>query len=427
MKVCLDYGREGLEVEVPDGAEVLQMAPTSGLAQIEQRLDEALRHPIGTPSLKMLARDRRNACIVISDITRPVPNATILPPVLRVLEEEGMARQDITILVGTGLHRPNEGEELIALVGEEIARNYRVVNHRARAKETLTYLGETSAGAPIWIDRIYVEADLKIATSLIEPHLMAGYSGGRKAICPGLMGVDTMRVLHGPQLMGHPKSAEGIIDGNPFHRQALEVAQKAGVDLTLNVSMNAAREVTGIFCGDLEKAHAEGVRCVEEQAAACVDAAADIVVTSSAGYPLDLTLYQAVKGLTAVLPIVKEGGTILIAARCAEGIGSPEFSELLLDTSSAESFRRQLEDPDFFVIDQWQLQELCKVLEKAQVGLFSEGIAPEHRNAVLVEVLASVEAGLQEALKRHGAAARIVVVPRGPYVLTKVRDGGGAS
>ncbi len=423
MKVRLDYGREGLEVEVPSSAQVLQMNATSGLEEVDRRLLEALQRPIGTPALKTLAQDRKNACIVIADITRPVPNSTILPPMLHILEEAGIARQDITILVGTGLHRPNEGDELIALVGEQIARDYCIVNHRARAKETLTYLGATTGGAPIWIDSIYVEADLKIATSLIEPHLMAGYSGGRKAICPGIMGVDTMRVLHGPELMGHPKSAEGIIEGNPFHRQALEVAQKAGVDFTLNVSMNASREITGIFCGDLEKAHAEGVRFVEQQASAFTDEPVDIVVTSSAGYPLDLTLYQAVKGLTAVLPIVKDGGTILIAARCAEGIGSSEFSDLLLQTASAAEFRQRLADPDFFVIDQWQLQELCKVLAKADVGLFSEGIPPQHHNDLLVEMLPSIEQGLQHAMRRHGDDARIAVVPKGPYVLTKVRGG----
>lgn len=421
MKLCLDYGCQGLEVEVPDNAQVLQMADTPGLDRVEERLEEALRHPIGTPGLCALAAGRRDACVVIADITRPVPNALILPPLLRALEEAGIPRERITILVGTGLHRPNEGEELKALVGEEIARRYRIANHRARAKETLVFLGETSCGAPIWIDRLYVEADLKIATSLIEPHLMAGYSGGRKAICPGLMGVDTMRVLHGPKLMGDPRSAEGIIEGNPFHRQALEVAQKAGVDFTLNVSMNARRQLTGIFCGDLEKAHAEGVAFVEQQASAFVEEPADIVITSSAGHPLDLTLYQAIKGLTAVLPIVREGGTLLMAARCQEGLGSREFSELLLSTPSAAAFLRQLEDPDFFAIDQWQLQELCKVRQKAEVKLFSEGIDRCCDSRLLMDRVPSVEAGLQQALCRHGAGARLAVVPKGPYVLTRVR------
>ena len=188
MKLKIDYGRDGLEIEVPESAPVLQMAAGAGLDRIEEHLNEAIAHPMGTAGLRQLAKGRKNACVVIADITRPVPNSVILPPMLRILEEEGIARDNITILVGTGLHRPNEGEELLQLVGTEIARDYRIVNHMARERETLTYLGETSGGAPIWIDTLYVEADLKIATSLIEPHLMAGYSGGRKAICPGLMG-----------------------------------------------------------------------------------------------------------------------------------------------------------------------------------------------------------------------------------------------
>ena len=233
-----------------------------------------------------------------------------------------------------------------------------------------------------------------------------------------------MRVLHGPKLLGHPNACEGVIEGNPFHRQALEVAQRAGVDFTLNVTMDQQRRLTGIFCGDLEKAHAQGAAFAEGQAEALLAEPADIVITSSAGLPLDLTLYQAVKGLTAVLPIVRENGTILIAARCQEGLGSPEFSQLLLNTPSVEAFETRLEDPEFFVVDQWQLQELCKVLHKADVGLYSEGIDPQYRGRLLMELLPSVEVGLARALQRHGAQARIAVVPKGPYVLTRLQGRG---
>jgi nickel-dependent lactate racemase len=421
MKVRLDYGIDGIELEVPEWTQVLQMDAGPALPMFDRSLKEALSRPIGTPALATLARGRTNACIVISDITRPVPNSTILPPILRTLEEAGIARQAITILIGTGLHRPNEGDELVALVGAEVADHYTVVNHRARDENSLVHLGEASCGAPIWIDRLYVEADLKVATSLIEPHLMAGFSGGRKAICPGLMGVETMKVLHGPELMGHPNSSEGVIEGNPFHRQALEVAQKAGVDFTVNVAMNAQREITGVFAGDLEKAHAEGVRFVGEQNAAYVEEPVDVVVTSSAGFPLDLTFYQAVKGLTSVLPIIKEGGTILIAARCEEGIGSPEFTELITNTPNVQQFMDRLDDPEFFVIDQWQLQELCKVLKKAEVKLFSEGIDTPFVGRLLVDHVESLEAGLEHAYERHGRHPSIAAIPKGPYILPRSR------
>lgn len=422
MKLRLDYGRDGIEVDVPDQAQVLHMADVPGLQDIEQRLDEALRHPLGTTGLRQLAQGRRDACIVISDITRPVPNAVILAPMLKILEEEGIEREKITILVATGLHRPNEGEELVALVGADIARDYRIVNHKAKERDTLVHLGETSGGAPIWIDRLYVEADLKIATSLIEPHLMAGYSGGRKAICPGLMGVDTMRVLHGPDLLSHPNASEGIIEGNPFHRQALEVAQRAGVDFTLNVAMNAQRQITGIFCGDLEKAHAAGVAFVEKGAAARVPQVADIVLTSSAGHPLDLTFYQAVKGMTAAMPVVRPGGTLIIAAECSEGLGGPEFSRLLLETEDCAAFERRLEDPDFFVVDQWQLQEMCKVARRASIVFASAHIDAEYSGRLPVETAASPQAALQQAFARYGEDAVLTVIPKGPYVLTQLEE-----
>lgn len=421
MKLHLDYGRDGLEAELPASATVLQMRDIPALGGVEERIQTALDAPIGTRPLRELARGRRSACIVISDITRPVPNRVILPPILRVLEEERIPREAITILVGTGLHRPNEGEELKALVGEALVARYRCINHVARDRDSLCHLGQTSGGADIWIDRVFMEADLKVATSLIEPHLMAGYSGGRKAICPGIMGVDTMRVLHGPDLMGDPRSAEGIIEGNRFHQQALEVALTAGVDFSFNVCMNARREITGIFCGDLEQAHAEGVRFVEYQNGAWLDRPADVVVTTSAGYPLDLTFYQTIKGLTAALPVVREGGTIIIASRCAEGIGSQEFAGLLQETRDPAGFLARLQDPDFFVVDQWQLQELCKVLLKARVVLISEGIPPEFRGRLLVEEAKSVEAAVKNAVAEYGPNARLVAIPKGPYVLTRLQ------
>ena len=427
MKITMDYGTEGLEIELPKSATVLGMCDTPALKTVNRAIEKSLLEPIESPSLRELARGAKDACVVISDITRPVPNKIILPPILRILEQEGIAREDIVLLIATGLHRPNEGEELRSLVGSEIAQKYRVINHRAKEKETLTYIGDTSGGAPVWINSVYLQADLKIATSLIEPHLMAGYSGGRKAICPGLMGVETMKVLHGPKLLASPKCVEGEIQDNPFHHEALAVAKRARVDFTLNVSMNERREITGVFAGDLEAAHSAGVRFVKSQNGSILENKADIVITSGAGAPLDSTFYQSIKGLTAVLPIVAEGGTIIMVSSCDEGIGSSEFEKLLLSNDFPEDFLGKLEDPNFFVIDQWQLQELCKVVKKARVILYSHGIPETFKDKLFVEVVESFESGFADSVARYMEEPKIeepkiAVVPKGPYVLTKLRE-----
>ena len=422
MKITMDYGTEGLEIELPKSATVLGMCDTPALKTVNRAIEKSLLEPIESPSLRELARGAKDACVVISDITRPVPNKIILPPILRILEQEGIAREDIVLLIATGLHRPNEGEELRSLVGSEIAQKYRVINHRAKEKETLTYIGDTSGGAPVWINSVYLQADLKIATSLIEPHLMAGYSGGRKAICPGLMGGETMKVLHGPKLLASPKCVEGEIQDNPFHHEALAVAKRARVDFTLNVSMNERREITGVFAGDLEAAHSAGVRFVKSQNGSILENKADIVITSGAGAPLDSTFYQSIKGLTAVLPIVAEGGTIIMVSSSDEGIGSSEFEKLLLSNDSSEDFLGELEDPNFFVIDQWQLQELCKVVKKARVILYSHGIPETFKDKLFVEVVESFESGFADSVAQYMEEPKIAVVPKGPYVLTKLRE-----
>jgi nickel-dependent lactate racemase len=306
------------------------------------------------------------------------------------------------------------------MVGPEIAGRYRIVNHTARDPGTHTDLGRTASGAPVLVDSTYLEADLRIATALIEPHLMAGYSGGRKAICPGICGAETIRAFHGFALLSHERATEGVIEGNPVHEFALEVARKARVDFILNVTMDESRRVTGVFAGELDAAHRAGVAAAERQALALVPEPADVVVTTGAGYPLDLTFYQAVKGMTAALPILRRGGAIVIASRCAEGLGSREFQETLFNAGSAEAFLQAAASPDFFTIDQWQVQELCKVLRRGKVVLFSEGIPPHARGRMLVDLADSVESGMERALAGRGHGARIAVIPKGPYVMPRV-------
>src|SRR5215471_17778141 len=302
MQVTLDYGKTGLPVTLPDDrllAPPLTIRPADPLPNPEATLEAALANPTGTRPLAELAKGKKTACVVVCDITRPVPNKLILPPVLRTIEAAGVPRAGITILVATGLHRPNEGAEL--------AKNYRCENHHGKAKEEHEYLGTTPNGVPAWIDKRYIQAELKITTGLIEPHLMAGYSGGRKVICPGIAGLETVKVWHGPKFLEHPKADSGIVEGNPVHEENTRIARMAGCDFIVNVTIDGLRRVTWLGAGDMIQAWEEGVRFCREVVKVGVPQPADVVVTSCAGYPLDTTWYQAVKGLTGALPIVKEG------------------------------------------------------------------------------------------------------------------------
>jgi len=421
MRVTLDYGKTGLDVEVPDGIiGPLSIQPAPIVADPDRTLRELLINPIGSPPLAELARGKKSACILICDITRPVPNKVLLPPILETLEAEGMARENILILIATGLHRPNEGAELVELVGPEIAANYRVENHFGKVLEEHTYLGTTARGVPVWIDTRYVQAELKIATGLIEPHLMAGYSGGRKLICPGIAALETVKVWHGPQFLEHPKADCGHLEGNPVHEENTLIARLTGCDFIVNVTLDAKRQITSIVAGDMEQAFMAGVNFARQIVQANVTAECDIVITSGAGYPLDTTFYQAVKGMTGALPIVKQGGTIILAASMTEGIGSPEFQQLFRENDSLPGFVQRIMGKDYFVMDQWQLEELAKVCRKAKVKIVTHGLTPEVLNKLFVESAPSVEQALAESLVEYGPAARIAVIPKGPYVLPVV-------
>ena len=422
MNITLDYHRTGLEVRVPDEhlAAVLNMRGTPPLDNPAAVTREALREPVAGPPLETLARGRRNACVVVSDITRPVPHDVILPPLLECLERSGLLPEDITILVATGLHAPMDEVQLRETLTGAVVDRYPVINHVARNGEEQADLGATSAGIPIQVDRRYVESELKVLTGLIEPHFMAGYSGGRKLVAPGLVGVETIKYLHGPKILEHPLATTGVLDGNPLHEALLEIARRAGVDFILNVSMDEDRRVTGVFAGELDRAHRHGVSHVDSMVVATVEEPVDIVVTSAAGYPLDTTFYQAVKGMVGVLDILKEGGSIVIAAGCADGIGSPEFEDLLRRTEDIDAFLEWIQQPGVFTIDQWEIEELVKALKKGRIYLYTDGLSEDDARDCLVEPVPSVEAGIACALVRHGADATIAVVPRGPYVIPRV-------
>ncbi len=422
MDIRLDYGRSGLTVSCPPALRVSVVEPAKGppLGDPAAAVEHALSHPIGAQPLRALAAGRRDAVVVISDKTRPVPNGIILPPILRALEAAGIERSRIEILVATGLHRANTRNELVEMINADVVEQYRIRNHVARNTDEHVHLGRTTRGTDIWLDRGFLAADLKVVTGLIEPHLMAGYSGGRKGVAPGLAGVETMRNAHGPAML-ESNVGPGIVDGNPFHEDLIEIVRLARVDFLVDVSIDRARRLTGVFAGDIERAHATGMRAVEAEVRVDLDAPADIVITSAGGYPLDATFYQAIKGLTGALNVVRRGGTIILAAALTEGIGSNDFQELLHMTRGNDDFMARITTPGFFRIDQWMVQHLCQVLRKAEVVVVSDGLPPDALRGLMVASAATVDAALHSALARHGSGARIAVLPQGPYVLATVR------
>ncbi|HUE15330.1 MAG TPA: nickel-dependent lactate racemase [Planctomycetaceae bacterium] len=422
MRIALDYGKTGLEVDIPDANLVgpLGLRAVEPLAEPEKVLAAALANPIGTPPLGELARGKKSACIVICDITRPVPNEFLLRQILPTLEQAGIPRDKTLILIATGLHRPNLGDELIELVGPEIAARYRVENHDGRNLAEHTFLGASPRGVPAWIDTRYVTADLKITTGLIEPHLMAGYSGGRKLVCPGIAALETVKLWHGPDFLEHPRADCGILDGNPVHEENTRIARMAGCDFIVNVSLDKDRRITSLVAGEMEQAFLKGVAFVESVCKVAIPEPCDVVVTSSAGYPLDTTFYQAIKGLTGVLPIVKPGGTIIMAARLSEGIGSPEFRRLFDENANIDVFMQRILGKDYFVLDQWQLEKLGHVCRKAKPRFVTTGLSPEVLSKLFVDSAPSVEQAVADALAVYGPNARVAVVPKGPYVMPVV-------
>jgi lactate racemase len=422
MRQRIDYGRAGLDINLPAGieTEVIESPGATPLADSLRAVRTALEQPIGAPPLSEVARGRRDAVVVISDKTRPVPNGILLPPILETLEASGIARDRIEILVGTGLHRPNTREELTEMTSPEIVVRYRIRNHVARDGAMHRHLGRTRRGTDIWLDAGYLDADLKIVTGLIEPHLMAGFSGGRKGVAPGLAGVEMMRRLHGPEML-EDHLGPGILEGNPFHEELVEIARKAGVDFLVNAAIDRTRRVTGVFAGEIEEAHLAGVRWVESHVRVDVDAPAEVVVTSAGGYPLDATFYQAIKGLIGALNVVKRGGTVILAAEISEGVGSSEFRRLLDEIPSHDVFMQRITAPGFFVIDQWMAQHLCQVLRKAEVVVAGGALDLGPFPRLPIGRAASVEEALQRTLSRRGPGARVLVIPEGPYVIATVR------
>ena len=415
MKVNLAYGSGHLPIEVPDDrTTVIEPAHIDGLADEKAAVLDALQNPIGTqPLLERISPDTK-ICIAFTDITRATPNDRIIP---WLLEHLGGPNDNITLLNQLGTHRPNTREELETMLTPEVVANYRVLNHEPENPKALVQVGTTADGTPALLNRHIVEADLRIITGFIEPHFFAGFSGGVKGIMPGCAGLETVMSNHGAKNIGDPQATFGVTEGNPLWEELRDIALKTGPSFLLNVTLNEQRDITNVFAGDIIEAHKTGCVFVKKSAMQPLEQPFDIVVTTNSGYPLDLNLYQGVKGMSAGARVLKEGGTLILAAECREGVpdGSP-LDDLLRSAGSIEEILAMLSTPGFVRPEQWQAQIQALVQRRAEVLVCCE-LDDATLRACHLAPCADISAEVAKRLAKLGADARVAVLPQGPLTI----------
>jgi nickel-dependent lactate racemase len=409
-----------LPIEVPDHAVILEPQDIPGLPDEQLAVLDALRNPIGTPALKDMVEATDNVAIVISDITRPTPNHKLIPWILKELPHVPL--NQITIINGTGTHRDQTREEFIQMLGEWVVDHVRVINHHCQEPEELVNLGATSFGCNAYLNKAYVEADFRIVTGFIEPHFFAGFSGGCKGIMPGIAGLETIMTFHNAKMIGHPLATWGNVIDNPLQVMAREVNLLCKPEFLLNVTLNGQKDITGVFAGELFAAHAQGCAHTKENAMSRCDERFDVVITSNSGYPLDQNLYQAVKGMSAAHKIVKQGGAIVCAAECSDGLPNHgNYAAILQMAQTPKQLLEMIADPAFKMFDQWQVQKQAVIQMWADVYVHSSLPDEDVRKAML-QPIHSIADTLQQLKEKYGESMSVAVLPQGPLTIPYILE-----
>lgn len=432
MKVEVVYNESLLELEVPDSSDIYEShyeAPSSSASGF---LADALIEPVGSESMSASLKKRKGDRVVIalSDITRPIPYREFLPLLLDEIKAAGIDKGNITILIATGMHRPSTESERLNMFGREIMDEYAIVDHDAEG-DLATLDGSSYSGGPVIINRLFAEADYKITIGLVEPHFMAGFSGGRKTVCPGLSCLETIKNFHGYDFLSNPLTGTAMLEGNPCHMEALSVAKLAGVDFSINVVLNNKRQVARIFAGDIVASHDKACAYVMDRACPQVLAEADVAVTGCGGYPLDATFYQCAKALVNALGCVKKGGTILAAGSCSEGPGSQSYKEMLRAYNNDYSrFINDIRSTGIVKKDQWQIQMQARFDEKVgweHVHFYTHGLGKDESAFMGAKVILAgkedVAARMQAEIDKLAARGlSFAVLPEGPYCAPRPID-----
>lgn len=421
MKLQLAYGKTGLEIDLPDKWDVTVLEPRfmPGLPDERSAIRTALAAPVGTNPLAEMVKASDRVGIIFNDITRATPSELILTTILETIAH--VPDENITLFNALGTHRRNTQAELRGMLGEALVDRYPIVQNNTFDQSTQISLGSTRSGNQVWLNRELVECDVKILTGFIEPHLFAGFSGGGKAVMPGMAGLDTVMRNHTPQAVSDPRSIWGVTTGNPLYEEIQEIAGMLPGIFLVNVTLNCRQQVTGVFAGDLRQAHLAGCEFVRGTAMVAVEQPFDIVVTTNSGYPLDQNLYQAVKGMSAAAQVVRQGGAILSVSECCDGIPDHgEYASLLRQSGSPQGWLQMAGQPGFQVHDQWEVQVQANICQKAKVYLYSDYLEDQQiRDAWLQPCRDIVET--LAALRGQNPAVRIAVMPEGPQTVPYIR------
>jgi nickel-dependent lactate racemase len=417
MRIRLDYGTDGLEVDLPDDrVTVIEPMTRPAVADAHATLMDAIRAPIGCAPLRQQVRPGHRVAISVCDITRAQPRREQL----RALFEEmpDVAPADVTIFIATGTHRANTDAELERMLGRDLLNRYRVVNHDSRNAATLAHVGRTSSGVEVYLNREFLQADVRITTGFVEPHFFAGFSGGPKMVAPGLAGLETVMTLHDAYRIGHPNATWGVTDGNPIHDDVREISRMVGVNFAVDVTLNREQKITAAFAGDILEQHRAACAYAKDTAMRAVPAPFDVVLTTNSGYPLDQNLYQAVKGMSAAAKIVKPGGTIICAAECRDGLPSHgSYGAVLASQPTPAALLAMITAPGYSVPDQWQVQVQAQIQTKARVLVKNTGLPAEQVRAAHFTPTDDVEAAVRDALTQAGPGATLCVLPQGPQTI----------
>ena len=421
MKIRLAYGKEGLPVELPNHATLIEPDYIPSLPDETGALKTGLRNPIGTLTLRQATIPGHKIGISVCDITRPIPSDRILPILLGELEH--IPPSDITIFLATGTHRPNTNQEIELMLGEFVVKHgCKIVNHDAFDSKALTCVGNTKSGIPVFLNKEWVGCDFRITTGFVEPHFFAGFSGGPKMVAPGLAGFDTTMALHSAEMISHPDARWGVTKGNPIHDSIREIARMKSVNFSLDVTINKNRGITSVYAGNLFEVHRAASRFALSTAMQGVNEPFDVVVTTNSGYPLDMNLYQAVKGMSAASQVVKRGGSIVCVAECSDGIPDHGgYYEILTSSESTAGLLDMINTPGFDKHDQWQVQIQAMIQAKSDIYLKSDFLSEDQikrAHLIPIEDVANTVNYLMEKTNN----GTICVLPEGPQTIPFIRS-----